>query len=99
MAERLDSRTRLIGRPGELMSYSNDSYGLISDIVRRYEGEPSFSHYVVRHILEPLEMRRSTLEFESPVTTATAPGSTSTGTASRARARTPGTISTTTPSC
>ena len=48
------------------MSYSNDSCGLISDIVRRYGGEPSFSHYIVRHILEPLEMRRSPLEFDSP---------------------------------
>lgn len=66
VAERLDGRTRLIGRPGELMSYSNDSYGLISDIIRRYGGEPSFAHYVVRHVLEPLGMHRSTLEFEKP---------------------------------
>lgn len=66
VAGRLDARTRHIGRPGERMSYSNDGYGLISDIVRRYGGEPSFAHYVVRHILEPLEMHRSTLEFEKP---------------------------------
>ncbi len=64
VAGRLDGRTRLIGRPGELMSYSNDSFGLISDIVRRRGGEPSYARYVARSILEPLGMTRSTLEFE-----------------------------------
>jgi CubicO group peptidase (beta-lactamase class C family) len=64
VAARLDGRVRLIGRPGELMSYSNDCYGLLSDIIRRFGGEGSYSRYVVKHVLEPLEMTRSHLEFE-----------------------------------
>jgi len=67
VAGRLDSREKLIGKPGELMSYSNDSYGLIADIVRRHGGESSYSAYVKKHILEPLEMNRSGMEFEAPI--------------------------------
>ena len=66
IAERLDSRDKLIGRPDELMSYSNDSYGLISDIVRRYSGFKSFGEYVNENIFKPLDMTRSTLEFDAP---------------------------------
>ena len=66
VAGRLDSRTKHIGKPGELMSYSNDSYGLIADIIGRYGGEGTYSAYVKKHILEPLEMSRSSLEFEAP---------------------------------
>ena len=66
VANRLDSRTKHIGKPGELMSYSNDSYGLIADIINRHGGEKSYSAYVKKYILEPLEMNRSCLEFEAP---------------------------------
>ena len=66
IAGRLDDRTKHIGKPGELMSYSNDSYGLIADIVKRHGGEKTYSDYVKKHILEPLEMNRSSLEFEAP---------------------------------
>ena len=66
IAGRLDSRDKLIGRPDELMSYSNDSYGLISDIVRRYGGCKSFAEYVNENILKPLNMTRTTLEFDAP---------------------------------
>ena len=66
VAERLDSRDKLIGRPDELMSYSNDSYGLISDIVRRYGGHKSFAEYINENIFKPLGMTRSTLEFVAP---------------------------------
>ena len=66
IAERLDGRNELIGRPGELMSYSNDSYGLISDIIRRFGGFKTFSEYVNENILNPLRMTRSSLEFEAP---------------------------------
>jgi len=66
IASRLDNRAKLIGRPGELMSYSNDSYGLISDIVRRFGGCKTFSEYINENILKPLDMTRSSLEFENP---------------------------------
>ena len=41
VAEQLDAQTPghgLIGRPGEYMSYCNDGYGLLSEIVRRVGG-------------------------------------------------------------
>jgi len=66
IAGRLDSRSKLIGRPDELMSYSNDSYGLIADIVRRHGGYKSFAEYVNENILKPLGMTRSSLEFDAP---------------------------------
>lgn len=41
------------------MSYCNDGFGLLSEIVRRVGGENSFAEYVKKHILEPLHMERS----------------------------------------
>ena len=54
VAEQLDAQTPghgLIGRPGEYMSYCNDGYGLLSEIVRRVGGEASFADYVKKNIL------------------------------------------------
>ena len=66
IANRLDEREDFTGRPGELMSYSNDSYGLISDIVRTCGGYSTFAEYMNEEILKPLGMTRSSLEFEAP---------------------------------
>ena len=63
VAERLDEQTDLIGRPGELMSYCNDGYGLLSDIIRRYSDCDSFAEYLEKHILGPLDMTRSNISF------------------------------------
>lgn len=70
VAEQLDAQTAehgLIGRPGEYMSYCNDGFGLLSEIVRRYGGENSFAGYVNTHILTPLGMKRSSCEFIRPL--------------------------------
>lgn len=69
VAEQLDAQTKehgLIGKPGEYMSYCNDGFGLLSDIVRRYGGENSFAEYVKKNILEPLHMDRSGADFIRP---------------------------------
>lgn len=69
VAERLDAQTEptgLIGNPGEYFSYCNDGYGLLSDIIRRYGGEASFADYLKKHILNPLNMRRSGCDFVWP---------------------------------
>lgn len=69
VAEQLDAQTHgngLIGRPGEYMSYCNDGYGLLSDIVRRVGGEASFAEYVQKNILEPLGMKRSGCDYLRP---------------------------------
>lgn len=65
VAERLDRQTQLIGKPGELLSYSNDCYGLLADIIRRVGDADSYAEYINRHILRPLGMDRSSCEFVS----------------------------------
>ncbi len=71
VAERLDRQTPesgLIGRPGEYLSYCNDGFGLLSEVVRRRGGELSYAQYVKRHILEPLGMDRSGCDYVWPQT-------------------------------
>ena len=69
VAERLDAQTKesgLNGEPGEYLSYCNDGFGLLSDIIRRHGGEPSFADYLVKNILKPLGMERSFCDFVRP---------------------------------
>lgn len=69
VAGRLDEQTKesgLNGEPGEYLSYCNDGFGLLSDIIRRHGGEPSYADYLVRHILKPLGMERSFCDFVRP---------------------------------
>lgn len=63
VAERLDEQTHFTGRPGQRMSYCNDGFGLLSDIVRRHSGCGSFAAYLDRRILKPLGMDRSNISF------------------------------------
>src|SRR5262245_27657641 len=55
---------------GDVEAYSNYGVALAGYIVERASGEP-FASYVQRHILHPLDMRRST--FHQPVPDALAP--------------------------
>ena len=48
------------------MSYCNDGYGLLSEIVRRVGGEASFADYVKKNILDPLGMERSGCDYLRP---------------------------------
>lgn len=66
VCERLNSQTRRLGEPGQYMSYSNDGYGLLSEIIHRTGGEASFGQYVKKHIFEPMGMERSFCEFIRP---------------------------------
>ncbi|MBQ6834813.1 MAG: beta-lactamase family protein [Lachnospiraceae bacterium] len=66
VAEQLDAQTMesgLIGEPGQYMSYCNDGFGLLSEIVRRITGYGSFSEYVKENVLEPIGMERSACEY------------------------------------
>ena len=47
-----------LGAPGEVFSYSNDSYGLLGLLVERVSGLP-YETYVRRRLLEPAGLRRS----------------------------------------
>lgn len=54
---------QVIGEPGRYCSYSNDAYALLGAIVGKVTGVP-YNRYVWEHILEPLEMYRSTFSIE-----------------------------------
>ncbi len=51
----------LFGSPGEVYSYSNDSFALSGHIVERVSGRP-FEEEVSRAVLAPLGMRRTTFD-------------------------------------
>lgn len=50
----------LIAAPGTMFRYSNMAYEILGDVIAKVSGE-SFEDYVKRHILEPLDMKTSTL--------------------------------------
>lgn len=69
VAERLDAQTEecgLNGEPGEYLSYCNDGFALLSDIIRRYGGEPSYADYLLKNVMKPLGMERSFCDFVRP---------------------------------
>jgi CubicO group peptidase (beta-lactamase class C family) len=66
VARRLDAQTQFTGYPGERLSYCNDGYALLSDIVRTQGDCPSFAEYLEKHILTPLGMNRTTCSFIIP---------------------------------
>lgn len=69
VAEQLDAQVPgigLSGAPGEYMSYCNDGFGLLGEMVRRVSGESSLSSYVKKNILDPLGMDRSGCEYLRP---------------------------------
>lgn len=65
IAGRLSQQEHLTGAPGTHFSYSNDSFGLLGDIVRRHGGEPSYEAYIQKHILHPIGMEHSGTGFSS----------------------------------
>lgn len=46
---------KMLGKPGEVFSYSNDSYSLLGAIINRVSGEP-YSQYIIDHITKPANM-------------------------------------------
>ncbi|MGE5653791.1 MAG: serine hydrolase domain-containing protein, partial [Bacillota bacterium] len=54
---------RMLGPAGACLSYSNDNYGLLGEIIRRVSGQP-YEEYVRDHILTPLGMGRSTFALD-----------------------------------
>lgn len=66
VAQRLDAQTQLNGRPGENMSYCNDGFALLSDIIRTCGDKDSYAEYLLEHIIKPLGMTRSYCDFVRP---------------------------------
>ena len=48
----LDAQTMPLGMPGEYFSYSNDGFGLLSDIIRTQGGEDTYANYMKKHVLD-----------------------------------------------
>lgn len=66
VCNRLNRQTKRLGKPGQYMSYCNDGYGILSELIHLYGGEASYGEYIKKHILEPLGMTRSFCEFVRP---------------------------------
>ena len=49
----------MLGRPGEYMSYFNDGFATLSELIRRHGGYPTYAEFVQNEILIPLGMNRS----------------------------------------
>ena len=62
ICEQLNKETEFIGRPGEYISYFNDGYGILSEIVHKITDIP-FAKYVENNILKPLNMDRTNLSY------------------------------------
>ena len=62
----LDAQQTPLGEPGEYLSYSNDSFGLLSDIIRTQGIEDTYADYMKKHVLQPLGMSRSGCGFLFP---------------------------------
>lgn len=63
VARQMEEQKVPLGSPGEYMSYCNDGFGLLSEIIRLKGGEKSFADYVKKKVLLPLGMNRSNAEF------------------------------------
>jgi len=50
----------LIANPGELYSYSNMAYDILGDLISKTSKIP-FEQYIKQHVLDPLEMEKSTI--------------------------------------
>lgn len=63
---RLNRQERRLGEPGEYMSYSNDGYGILSEIIHLYGGLDSYKEYLETNIFKPLGMKRTFCGFVAP---------------------------------
>ena len=54
----------LIANPGESYSYSNMAYDVLGDLISKVSKMP-FEQYIKQHILDPLEMKKSTILFKN----------------------------------
>ncbi|HLS07047.1 MAG TPA: serine hydrolase domain-containing protein [Bacillota bacterium] len=57
----------LLGKPGDMFNYSNESYAFLQEIIERASGE-SFIDYMNQYILQPLHMERATFLTEDLAT-------------------------------
>lgn len=63
--DQLNQQTDRCGHPGEHLSYFNDGYALLSEIIRSISTYDSFARFLNEKIFKPLKMSKTTLEFLS----------------------------------
>ncbi len=56
--------TSLMANPGESYSYSSMAYDILGDLISKVSGM-AFEPYIKQHLLDPLEMKKSTILFEN----------------------------------
>ncbi|MEA3422335.1 MAG: serine hydrolase domain-containing protein [Bacillota bacterium] len=59
----LNSMKTYTGKPGMRMSYSNVSFGVLTEIIRKFGGEKSSCDYIKKNIIDPLGMNRTFFDF------------------------------------
>lgn len=64
--ERLNNTQSFNGAPGERFSYSNFSFGILTDLVQRYSDESTYSSAVMEHVIKPLGLERTFFDFIRP---------------------------------
>lgn len=66
LIERLNRQTRFTGEPGARMSYSNYSFGLVTDLVRRFSGHDDYVRAIESDVIGPLGLTRTYFDFARP---------------------------------
>ncbi|MBN2899579.1 MAG: beta-lactamase family protein [Clostridia bacterium] len=61
---RLNQSKLFIGPPGEYFSYSNFSFGILTDLVERFSDESSYAASVMNHIIKPMGLEHTFFDFE-----------------------------------
>lgn len=68
MLSALNENLDYTGEPGEYTSYSNDSYGILTEIIRRYGNKPCYCDYITDEIIKPLGLEHTFFEFKKTKT-------------------------------
>lgn len=62
--DRLNQSSSFNGAPGTYMSYSNFSFGLITDLVRRFSSSSSYAEAIMENVIEPLNLQKTFFDFD-----------------------------------
>ncbi len=65
---RLNEATEFTGAPGDYMSYSNCSFGILTDLVRQYSSHPSYAHAIEEDVIGPIGLKNTFFDFTRPQT-------------------------------
>lgn len=61
--KRLNRAKAYTGMPGEYFSYSNFSFGILTDLVERFSEESTYAESVMAHVIEPMGLKNTFFDF------------------------------------